>query len=247
VRAAVELSSWAATHGLTLTQLRQEHLDGWLEEGSSSIASIRPFLKWAARGGLTAPLNADRRPARRHIEPISNGERLTAVRRLLGDETVDLRDRVAGCLILIYGQPLTRILALTIDHVAADGDRVSIRLGLEPVELPEPLAQLTARLARNPAGRASTAIAGASPAWLFQGMRVGEPLSHSRAARRLKRLDVRPLRGRTAAMITLAAALPPTILAELLGISETSASKWYRLAGGEWTHYAGPGDAPPRS
>jgi hypothetical protein len=25
---------------------------------------------------------------------------------------------------------------------------------------------------------------------------------------------------------------------ELLGISETTASKWYRLAGGEWSRYA---------
>ena len=44
--------------------------------------------------------------------------------------------------------------------------------------------------------------------------------------------------GRTSAIGSLAAALPPTILAELLGISDTSASKWYRLAGGEWNRYA---------
>jgi hypothetical protein len=38
--------------------------------------------------------------------------------------------------------------------------------------------------------------------------------------------------------MALASALPPTILAELLGISESSASKWYRLAGGDWNSYA---------
>ena len=57
---------------------------------------------------------------------------------------------------------------------------------------------------------AQTGIAGATPPWLFQGMRIGEPLSHAHAAKRLKRL----------------------------GISETSASKFYRLAGGEWNRYA---------
>ena len=238
VRAAVELCCWAATHNLTLAQVRQEHLDRWLQVGSSSTASVRPFLRWAARGGLMAPLNADRKPARTHVEPIPNEERLTVVRRLLHDSDVDLRDRVAGCLILIYAQRLTRILSLKMDDVAIEGDRVCIHLGREPVELPEPLAQLTATLARNPAGRASTAIAGAEPRWLFQGMRVGEPLSHSRASRRLKRIGVRTLGGRTSAIGSLAAALPPTILAELLGISDTSASKWYRLAGGEWNRYA---------
>jgi hypothetical protein len=78
-----------------------------------------------------------------------------------------------------------------------------------------------------------------------QGLRVGEPLSHSHAARRLKRLGVRPLEGRTAALLTLAAALPPPLLAEMLGISETSAGKWYRLAGGEWSRY--PAGAARRS
>jgi hypothetical protein len=114
-------------------------------------------------------------------------------------------------------EPLTRILALSVDDVAVDGDRVWIHFGREPVELPDPLAHMTATLARNPAGRASTAIAAAPPPWLFQGMRVGQPLSHAHAAKRLKRLGVRTLGGRTGAILTLAAALPPTILAEMLG------------------------------
>jgi hypothetical protein len=238
VRAAVELCTWGAGRGLTLAQLRQEHLDHWLEAGSSTTTSIRPFLRWAARGGLIAPLDAGRRRAWALVEPISNEQRLSVVRRLLNDEDALLRDRVAGCLILIYAQPLTRILGLSVDDVAVDGDRVWIHLGREPVELPEPLAQLTAALIRDPAGRASTAIAGAAPPSLFQGMRIGEPLSHAHAAKRLKRLGVRTLGGRTAAILTLAAALPPTILAEMLGISETTASKWYRLAGGEWNRHS---------
>ena len=62
-RAAAELWTWAMAHGLTLAKLRPEHLDDWLEEGSSTTTNIRPFLRWAARGGLTAPLDAGRRPA----------------------------------------------------------------------------------------------------------------------------------------------------------------------------------------
>jgi hypothetical protein len=113
------------------------------------------------------------------------------VRRLLGDDDALLRDRAAGCLVLIYAQPLTRIPALLVDDVIVDGDRVWIQLGREPVELPDPLAQL----------------------------------------------GIRTLGGRTAAIQTLAAPLPPTILAEMLGISETSASKWHPLAGGEWNRF----------
>jgi len=107
VRAAAELCAWAAAQGLTLSQLRQEHLDFWLQNGSSTTANVGPFLKWIARGGLMASLNADRRSARTHVEPISSEDRLSVVRRLLHDDEVDLRDRVAGLLILIYAQPLT--------------------------------------------------------------------------------------------------------------------------------------------
>jgi hypothetical protein len=96
----------------------------------------------------------------------------------------------AGLLVLLYAQPLTRILMLEVTDVSIEDDRVYLRHGREPVELPEPLAELTASLARSPTGRASTAIAGAEPPWLFQGMRVGQPLSHSRATRRLNRLGV---------------------------------------------------------
>jgi hypothetical protein len=35
----------------------------------------------------------------------------------LSDETADLRDRVAGCLVLIFGQPVTRIATLRIDDI----------------------------------------------------------------------------------------------------------------------------------
>jgi hypothetical protein len=108
VRAAVELSLWAGARGLTLSQLRQEDLDGWLEERSSTVAIVGPFLSWAARGRVMAPLDAGRRRDRSHVEPISNEERLSVAKRLLHDEQIDLRDRVAGLLILIYAQPLTR-------------------------------------------------------------------------------------------------------------------------------------------
>jgi hypothetical protein len=238
VRAAVELSAWATAHGMTLAQLHQEDLDRWIDEGSSTTAHIRPFLKWAARGRLIAPLQAAPRTPRGHAEAMPDQARVDVVRRLLRDQTIDLRDRVGGCLLLIYAQPLTRIVRLTADQVTATGDQVTIALGNGPLELPEPLAQLTATLARTRRARASTAASADPSPWLFPGMRVGQPLDYSHFQRRLTRLGIPPLAGRTGAIVALAGTLPPTILAELLGISETTASKWYRLAGGEYNRYA---------
>ena len=238
VRAAAELTLFTQSLGLTLAELRQEQLDRWLESGSTATRHIRPFLKWAIRGRLIAPLTAPPPTARSHTEPLASETRLRLVRRLLEEEGLDLRDRVGGCLILLYAQPLSRILMLTSDRVSTTGGRVVIHLGRTPLELPEPLGALTARLAHERRGRASTAKPTIAPPWLFQGMRIGEPLDETYFRRRLKRLGIMPLTGRTAALITLAAAMPPTILADLLGISESAATKWYQLAGGEWGRYA---------
>jgi hypothetical protein len=74
-------------------------------------------------------------------------------------------------------------------------------------------------------------------------MRVGESLHYTYLQHRLTRLGVTPLAGRTGAIITLAATLPPSILADLLGVSDTTATKWSRLADREYGRYtAGPRD-----
>jgi hypothetical protein len=51
------------------------------------------------------------------------------------------------------GLTLTRILAMTADAVHVSGQRVTIRLGSEPLEVPQPLGQLVALLASGPARR----------------------------------------------------------------------------------------------
>ena len=177
------------------------------------------------------------RRARQHTHQLPAEDRLAAIRRLLHDDTLDLRDRVGGLLVLVFAQPLSRILTLTTDHVAFSGRQVAIRLGSEPLELPEPLAQLVATLARERPARATTAVA-RDTRWLFPGMRLDAPLSEEHYRQRLKKIGVTALPARTAAIASLAASMPPAILADLLGISEASAADWSALAGGDWARYA---------
>ncbi|MCP9490768.1 MAG: hypothetical protein MSC31_12975 [Solirubrobacteraceae bacterium MAG38_C4-C5] len=54
-------------------------------------------------------LNAARAQPRGHTDPLHAEERLRVVGSLLADESLDLRDRVAGCLVLIFAQPITRL------------------------------------------------------------------------------------------------------------------------------------------
>jgi hypothetical protein len=55
--------------------------------------------------------------------------------------------------VLLFGQPLTRIAKLRRDDPIDHGDRVAVRLGRGPVELPEPLARIAIDLRANHAGR----------------------------------------------------------------------------------------------
>ncbi|MGO4419402.1 hypothetical protein AB4Z54_11805 [Streptomyces sp. MCAF7] len=68
-------------------------------------------------------MKISRRPA------LSEDERLAALGRLLTDTEIPMRLRVAGGIVLLYAQPLSRVVQLTLDDVIRDGDTMLIRLG----------------------------------------------------------------------------------------------------------------------
>ncbi|MFD5445995.1 hypothetical protein [Streptomyces tendae] len=68
--------------------------------------------------------------------------RLAVLRRVLNDDSLPLRARIAAALVLLYAQPVTRIVRLTANDVIDDGTTVTVRLGDPPSPLPEPVASL---------------------------------------------------------------------------------------------------------
>jgi hypothetical protein len=237
ISVAAELIAWLHADGMTLRDLRQEHLDRWLADGSTHRRRIHSFLVWARRGGLLSALDAPRAGPRRHTDPLDGDQRLRLVGTLLADDTIDLRDRVAGCLLLIFAQPITRLARLTVNDVDDHVRPVCLRLGSEPLELPEPLGRLVAELKQRQPGLATTA-AGDRGRWLFPGLRLDAPLHPEHMRRRLRRHGITARPGRAAALLHLAQTLPPAILADLLGISESRAADWTRTAAGDWARYA---------
>ena len=166
---------------MTLRDLRQEHLDRWLADGSTHRRRIRAFLTWARRGGLLPALQAHRAEPRRHTDPLDAEQRLRVVGTLLADDAIDLRDRVAGCLVLVFAQPIAR---LTADDVDDHARPVRLRLGPEPLELPEPLGGLLCELKHRRPGLARTAAVERGR-WLFPGLRLDASLHPEQMRRRL--------------------------------------------------------------
>jgi hypothetical protein len=158
-------------------------------------------------------------------------------RQLLHDGTLQPGDRVAGLLVLLYAQQPATISRLTLGHIQASGSEVTLRLGREPVVLPEPLAGLVLHLVATRQGHASTGDQGTSP-WLLPGGRPGQPISPYRLNERLRQIGIRSGPARSTALFQLATELPAAILARMLGIHIDVAVAWQRASAGDWMTYA---------
>jgi hypothetical protein len=145
--------------------------------------------------------------------------------------------RAGFCLLLVLAQPLTRLARLTVEDVDDHRRPVRLRLGSDPLEPPEPLGALVAELKQRRPRLAATA-ADDGHGWLFPGLRLDAPLHPERLRRRLRTLGIPARPGRAAALLHLAQTLPPAILADLLGISESRAADWSRAATGDWARFA---------
>ena len=196
---------------------------------------MRDFLQWAAAAGHTRPVTIS--TPGRNPGPSAGDERWTQINRLLHDQTIELTDRVAGALLLLYGQQLSRITEITHDQITTRDGHVFLRLGRDDLHIPEPLADLLTELARN--GRRHIGVGSpATTRWLFPGMQPGRPITASRLGQRLRTLGIRAQPGRRAALTHLAAQLPAAVIADLLGIHPTTAAHWVHDAGGDWNRYA---------
>ena len=70
------------------------------------------------------------------------------------------------------------------------------------------------------------------------GLLPGRPLTPAQLGVRLRRLGMYAIAGRRATLSQLAAELPAAVLADLLHLAPTTAVRWVRDAGGDWSRYA---------
>ncbi|WP_037205779.1 hypothetical protein [Rhodococcus opacus] len=249
LQVAVQFLTWLTDNHRTLADAAQADVDRWLGEGASTRHRLRDFLRWAHQHDRAADLyvswlGRDGFPS----QILADDERWSALRRCLTDDHLDLRVRVAGALILLYGQIPTRIVELTTSDLGIDSrDDSTLRLRDRPVLLPPALAALATELTSRPNRRGRGAPSSATPEWLFPSRRPGAHLDSGRLALLLRTagIPVRPARG--AALAALAADLPAPVLADLLGISVSAATRWSALAARDNAEYlAARVEQPPR-
>ncbi|MER5556525.1 hypothetical protein ABT001_33550 [Streptomyces sp. NPDC002793] len=207
----------------------------WHTEKLATRRPAQTFLHWCMKTSrmprLTLPpqvINQDQAPLHQH-------RRLAILRRTLNDDSLSLRARGAAALVLLYAQPVTRIVRLTVD----DGGTVTVRLGDPPSPLPEPVADLVRAYVQS--HQHLPYASNRSSQWLFPGRQPGQPMNPVSLQVHLRKIGVPPQRGRTSAIRQLVLQAPTPVIAEALGYHDKTATRLVTEAGGTWSRYA-PGD-----
>ncbi|MDX3135301.1 hypothetical protein PV367_37180 [Streptomyces europaeiscabiei] len=111
IKYATAFLQWLGERNTSLASCGQIDVDAWWAENNEHGRNcLRAFLNWAmqsrhCRRSLSIPpMKATRRAA------LSEDERLDTLGRLLTDPDIPKNLRVAGVVVLLYAQPLTRIV-----------------------------------------------------------------------------------------------------------------------------------------
>jgi len=235
--AGLTLLAWLRARHSTLAQCTQSDLDAWFATATNPRGA-NDFIVWAIRHQRCPPLTI---PKHRRPSPIvgPQDQRLQLLRRLLSDDDLELAGRVAGCLVLLLAQPVTRIASLRLADIDNDNDndngQLSIHFGDDPAAIPEALASLiVALIDQRP--NMGTAANLASP-WLFPGQAPGQHIQPTQLSRRLVRLGVTTA-ARQAAMHQLIADVPAPVLARTLGYHPQTTARRAAEQGTDWAAYA---------
>lgn len=237
IKAGVHLIDWLRRHGSTLATATQHHVDAWIDQGSYLIVHARTFVQWSVRRGHAHRIEI---PARTPGEPkhfAEHDERWGLVRRLLQDDAIPTARRFAGLLVLLYAQPVSRLVDLPADCATRTAKGVTLQLGSVPLELPPPLDALAVEMAQRRRGHCALGPGDTSP-WLFPGALPGRPISTQMLARRLTGLGITVRPARNTALMELAAELPAVVCSRLLGLHIDAATRWTRMAGAHHAAYA---------
>ncbi|MER5915864.1 hypothetical protein ABT124_36985 [Streptomyces sp. NPDC001982] len=237
VKHATAFLRWLSEQGLTLATCGQSNIDTWhVEHNEHGRNTIRPFLLWCIANRLTRRF---RLPAAvvRQASPLPDHERVALLGRLLTDHDLPLRPRVAAAIVLLYAQPLSRIVRLTIDDVLRDDDgQTLLRLGEPPSPVPEPVAALLLSWI-DQRDNMNTAT-NRDSRWLFPGRRAGQPMHPETLAALVNELGIPATAGRAAAIREHVLETPAPVVADALGYHQVTTAKLATQAGGTWSRYA---------
>lgn len=222
-----------AEHHRTAITCNQHDVDEYLTAGPTTRHHIRTFFIWARQSKLNESIVIGHRQATT-TPVLHQDDRIAWIRALITGPIDTLQYRVAGLLLLLYAQPVSKIVTLTIDDLVLAPTDMRLRLGAEPVPVPTPFAVLIYELLESRSNLRTTTT---TSAWLFPGYRAGQHIDAQTCMQRLRRLGI-DLRGsRNGTLRELVRKVPPPILADMLGYSAQVTHLHSELAGNTYARY----------
>ena len=227
--------SWLHDRELDLADLTQPILESYSDAHPAPARRLRPFLRWTHSTALTPRVGLPAPPRTLPRVTVSDEDRWARVETLLHDDTIRLYVRVAGLIILLYAQPVSRVCRMRRQQITVhDHDVVTITFDQVSIELPPPMNQL---LIRHLATRGQASYLSRPDHWLFPGGLPGKHLVTENLRSQLLARGIPPGSTRNAALFQLAAAMPIPVLADVLGLSTNTATRWATLVGRDWNTY----------
>jgi hypothetical protein len=239
VLAGLDLLSWLDQHDHDLCDLTQADLDRWLTDGTTSRRAVRYFLQWAHGRGLAGDLVVPLPPRQEPARLLAEDDHIRQLDRCLTDEAMPLDLRAGGALVLLFGMLVSRITQLTKDDVVEDGQATCLCVDGHRLMLPPRLAHLVRQLRDQDEPRWTLSRLGTPAPWLFPGQSPARPAVDILFGVRLHRYGIDAHAGRNAGRLVLAAELPASVLADLTGISVSTAERWSQWAKRDWAAYGG--------
>lgn len=125
------------THRRTVTDCTQQDVDEYLASGPTTRHLIRTFFIWAKKSKVNTAVHIGFRQAKT-TPTITQDQRLAWLKELLTGDSESLPYRVAGVLLLLYAQPLTKIAALQSTAISQADGETHIALGKDPLTRSRP-------------------------------------------------------------------------------------------------------------
>ena len=208
---------------------------------------MRYFLQWARGRGLAGDLTVPLPPRQEPARLLAESDHIQQLDRCLTDEAMPLDLRAGGALVLLFGMLVSRITQLTKDDVSEDGQATYLAIDGHRLMLPPRLADLIRQLRDQDEPRWTLGRLGTSAPWLFPGQSPARPAVDILFGVRLHRYGIDGHAGRNTARLALAAELPASVLADLTGISISTAERWSQWAKRDWAAYVGQRHADART
>jgi hypothetical protein len=225
--------------GTDAARCTQADINDWLSGGPTTRSLARAFVRWAMEQHHVPQLTFPYRVAKT-MPIIGQEERVAFLRDVVRDDSgMGLHSRAATILLLLFGQPLSRIVELKAEQlvVAPDGFVTLTDIGIDPLEVMPPFDQVFRDLARERPNMNTAANPG-SP-WLFPGRSPGRHLTASSLMTSIRDAGI-DLRGsRNAALRKLVLAMPAALVADAFGYSYGQMEIHSKAAGKQFADYAG--------